>query len=65
MGFEKLVPNIFYARIGDGIKCFVEVLEFNISHQELEAFQPFCVLEKNELRINLFENKELANEHKP
>ena len=65
MEFEKLVPNIFYERIGEGIKFFVDVLEFNITHQELEAFQPFCVLEKNGLRINLFENKELANEHKP
>jgi len=31
----------------------------------LESESPFCVIEKDGLRINLFENEELAKEHNP
>lgn len=65
MQFEKLVPNIFYANINDGLKMFVDCLEFCIGHDEIKSRQPFCVLEKGELCINLFENAELAKEHSP
>jgi hypothetical protein len=65
MNFTKLVPNIFYADINVGLRLFVDCLEFKIGHSEIESSNPFCVLAKNDLRINLFQNKELANEHKP
>jgi hypothetical protein len=65
MNFEKLVPNIFYADISDGLKLFVDCLEFKISHDEIKTNRPFCVLEKNGLCINLFENEALAKEHNP
>lgn len=65
MNFEKLVPNIFYSDITDGLIMFVDCLGFSIEHDELKSNQPFCVLEKNELRINLFENVEFAKEHSP
>ncbi len=65
MNFEKLVPNIFYADIAQGLKLFVECLGFSIGHDELKSSQPFCVLEKDDLRINLFQNAKLAKEHNP
>ncbi len=65
MTFEKLVPNIFYVEINDGLTFFVECLNFEIGHDEIKSKNPFCVLEKDGLRINLFENAELANEHYP
>jgi len=65
MHFEKLVPNIFYSKITDGLKLFVDCLGFAIGHDEINSLQPFCVLEKDGLRINLFENAALANEHYP
>ena len=65
MNFLKLVPNVFYTDIHEGLKLFVDCLEFTIGHEELNANQPFCVIEKNGLRINLCENKELAREHNP
>jgi len=65
MTFEKLVPNIFYVDINDGLKIFVDCLNFTIEHNEIKSSQPFCVLEKDGLRINLFENAELAKEHNP
>src|SRR5688500_10237275 len=65
MEFTKLVPNIFYTDIKSGLKTFVECLEFSISHDELNSNQPFCVLEKGDLRINLFQNAELAAKDNP
>lgn len=65
MNFEKLVPNVFYVNIADGLKLFIDCLGFTIGHDEIRSRQPFCVLEKDGLRINLFENAELALEHNP
>jgi hypothetical protein len=65
MKFEKLVPNIFYVDITDGLIMFVDCLGFSIGHDEIKSSQPFCVLEKDGLCINLFENAELAKEHSP
>lgn len=65
MNFEKLVPNIFYVNITDGLKLFVDCLSFTIGHDEMKSNQPFCVLEKDGLRLNLFENAALAKEHNP
>ncbi len=65
MKFEKLVPNIFYTDINQGLKLFVDCLEFTIGHDELKSNKPFCVVEKDGLRINLFQDAALANEHNP
>jgi hypothetical protein len=62
MNFTKLVPNIFYKDINTGLKIFVDCLEFEIGHSELDAHQP---LEKDGLRINLFQNEEFAEKDHP
>ena len=65
MNFTKLVPNVYYVDINDGLKLFIDCLEFRIGHEELKSKDPFCVIEKGELQMYLFENKELAKEHNP
>jgi hypothetical protein len=65
MNFTKLVPNVFYVDIQEALRLFIDCLEFSIEHDELTAKQPFCVIEKNGLRINLFQNEALAKEHNP
>jgi len=65
MNFTKLVPNIFYADIKSGLKIFVECLEFSIGYDELNSNHPFCVVEKDGLRVNLFQNKEYAKKDNP
>jgi hypothetical protein len=65
MHFSKLVPNIFYHDISSGLKTFVDCLEFSITHNELRSANPFCVIEKEGLRINLFENSEYAEKEHP
>ncbi len=65
MNFDKLVPNIFYDDINDGLKIFVDCLGFEIGHNEINSANPFCVLEKDGLRINLFQDAVQAKEHNP
>lgn len=65
MKFVKLVPNVFYIDIQDALKLFVDCLEFSIRHDELKSDNPFCVIEKDGLHINLFQNRKLAKEHNP
>ena len=65
MNFTKLVPNIFYHDIREALKLFVDCLEFKIEHDEINSANPFCVVAKNDLRINLFQNAGLASEHNP
>src|SRR6476660_5553054 len=65
MHFTKLVPNIFYTSINDALPLFIDCLEFKITHDERKSAQPFCVIEKNDLRINLFQDHALAKEHHP
>lgn len=65
MHFTKLVPNIFYKDIQSGIKMFVDCLEFTIGHDERNTEHPFCVVEKDGLRVNIFQNQELSETERP
>jgi hypothetical protein len=65
MEFTKLVPNIFYTDINIGLKMFIDCLEFKITFDDLKSNHPFCVVERNGLRINLFQDEKLAKEHNP
>ena len=65
MHFEKLIPNVYYENIADGLKFFSDCLGFTIAHNEIASGEPFCVLEKDGLQIFLFQNAKLAKEHKP
>jgi hypothetical protein len=47
------------------LKLFIDCLEFRIERDELKSSHPFCVIEKSGLRINTFENENLAKEHNP
>ncbi len=65
MNFSKLVPSVFYIDISDGLQLFVDCLQFSMEHQDLVASQPYCVLEKNGIRIMVFQDEQLAKEHYP
>jgi hypothetical protein len=65
MNFEKLIPNVYYVDIANGLKMFADCLGFTIGHNEIKSGQPFCVLEKDGLNIYLFEHAALAKEHNP
>lgn len=65
MNFTRLIPNVYYSDIQDALKLFVDCLEFRIGHEELNSENPFCVIEKDELCMYLFEHPKLAMEHQP
>ncbi len=65
MQFTKLVPEIYYNDIKSGLKIFVDCLEFNIGHSELNSDNPFCIVEKDGLSIMLFQNREYAEKFTP
>lgn len=65
MNFSKLVSSVFYENIYDGLDLFVGCLQFTIEHQDFRASQPYCVLEKDEIRIMVFQDGALAKEHNP
>jgi hypothetical protein len=65
MHFTKLVPSVFYKDLSDGLKLFVDCLQFKILHQELHIAQPYCVLGKDGICIMVFQDEQLAGEHNP
>ena len=65
MRFTKLVPNIFYEDINDGLSLFVDCLEFSIGYSDLDSVNPCCVVQKDSLSVFLFQNKEFADKDRP
>src|ERR1700749_18381 len=65
MKFTKLVPNVFYTDIHEALKLFIDCLEFTIEHDEIDSVRPFCVVARDGLRINLFQDEVLAKQHSP
>lgn len=65
MNFIRLVPNIFYIDIHEALITFVDCLEFTIAHDEIHAKRPFCVVAKDNIHINIFQDIALAEEHSP
>lgn len=65
MHFTKLVTSVFYTDLSDGLKLFVDCLQFTIKHKDLNTPQPYCVLEKDGIGIMVFQDEQLAKEHNP
>lgn len=65
MKFTKLVPNIFYENIQDGLDLFVHCLEFNVGYNDLQSENPCCIVQKDTLSVFLFQNKAFADKDRP
>lgn len=65
MTFSKLIPSVFYTDLSDGLQLFVDCLQFTIEHKDLNATQPYCVLQKDGISIMVFQDEQLAKEHYP
>jgi len=65
MNFSKLVTSVFYIDIDDGLSLFVDCLQFSIKHKDLKTSNPYCVLEKDGIKIMVFQDELLAKEHYP
>ncbi len=47
MDFTRLVPNVCYQNINDGLRLFADCPGFRIGHEELTSNDPYCVIESN------------------
>jgi hypothetical protein len=65
MHFTNLVTSVFYEDLDEGLKLFIDCLQFTVKHQERNISQPYCVLGKDGIGIMLFQDKKLAREHYP
>jgi hypothetical protein len=65
MKFTKLIPNIFFEHIKDGLTLFVDCLEFSIGYNDLNSDEPCCVVEKDTLSVFLLQRKEFAEKDRP
>jgi predicted lactoylglutathione lyase len=65
MNFTKLVPNIFYEDIKVGLDLFVDCLGFKMAYNGLDAADPCCVVDRDNLSVFLFQNKEYADKDRP
>jgi hypothetical protein len=65
MRFTKLVPNIFFEDINDGLELFVDCLEFSIGYNDLKSESPCCIVQKDTLSVFLFQSKEYADKDRP
>jgi len=65
MRFTKLVPNIFYEEIKDGLTLFVDCLEFSVGFSDFDSAHPCCVVQKHNLSVFLFQDKEFAEKDRP
>ncbi|MBS1512339.1 MAG: hypothetical protein JST86_15940 [Bacteroidetes bacterium] len=65
MKFTKLIPNIFYENINDGLALFVDCLEFEIGFDDLKSAHPCCVVRKDMLAVFLIQDKAFADKDRP
>ena len=56
---------MFYKDLKESFELFIECLEFTIEHKDFKATQPYYVAIKDSIRIMVFQDAALANEHYP
>jgi len=57
----RLIPNIFYSALGDGLDLFVTCLGFKVLHQDATL----AVIERDGAKAQLIENAEFAAKDRP
>lgn len=66
MQFKTLIPNIFYSDLKVGLRLFVDCLGFTVIFEKMNAEEnPFCVIEKDYLKIHLTQNKAYVDKNRP
>ncbi len=65
MRLTKLTPNIFYSDIKDGLELFVDCLGCRISYDDLQSSEPFCVVQKDDIKACLIQSDEFAKKDRP
>jgi hypothetical protein len=58
---KRLVPNIFYSTLSDGLDLFVDCLGFEVLYQE----DSFAIVERDGAKAYLVESVEFAAKNRP
>lgn len=58
---KRLIPNIFYSDLKDGLELFVNCLGFKVLHQDAK----FAVIERDGAKAHLVESAEFAAKDRP
>jgi hypothetical protein len=58
---KRLIPNIFYSDLKDGLELFVSCLGFKVLHQDGK----FAVIERDGAKAHLVESAEFAAKDRP
>jgi hypothetical protein len=58
---KRLIPNIFYSDLKDGLELFVNCLGFKVLHKD----DKFAVIERDGAKAHLVENAEYAAKDRP
>jgi hypothetical protein len=65
MKLTKVIPQIFYSDINDGLRLFVDCLGFRIVHADKPPLQPFYVIERDGVTLLLVEDAVFAEKDRP
>lgn len=65
MKLTKLIPKLFYADIQVGLNLFVNALGFKVTYSEPDTKNPFYLIQRDNVRIQLLENEEYASKDRP
>jgi hypothetical protein len=57
----RLIPNIFYGKMSDGLDLFVTCLGFKVLHQD----KTLAVIERDGAKAHIIENAEFAAKDRP
>ena len=58
---KRLIPNIFYSNLNDGLDLFVNCLGFKVLHKD----DKFAVIERDGAKAHLVESAEFAAKDRP
>lgn len=65
MKYTKLVPNIFYDDIEVGKHLFIDCLKFKLGYEQNDGGDPFCIVERGNLKAMLIQSLEFAAKDRP
>ncbi len=63
MKLNKVIPQIFYSNINDGLDLFIEVLGFTVKYKEDQP--PFYIVDRDGVTLMLVEDDEFAKKDRP
>lgn len=62
---KKLIPNVFYTDMRNGLDLFVETLGFTVVYSDPADKPAFCIVKRDEITVHLVEDAVFAAKDRP